>query len=269
MAKKRYDLFFSVGEACSCTQSLRDSKLQVFSYPFDWLFGANFEGRMKIVLDEFKRFIDKNDLEFSFYTPSIKCNAYHNTYNDITFNHDFLKSVEFDVMYAQVRAKYERRIKRLLSQIQTAKSLCIVYIETPARPDKLANNDILKTQWIKIKEKYPDKTIDFLYFTNDKNFKRGDFKEENITNSITKITGNYKLNDKWGGGLDYLVIPEFFTQYFKKYSLNLSFMDRLKQRLYDLNLKRKIKRLPIQILVNLVPKKSLRKKLRQKFLHKI
>ena len=198
--KKSYDLIFSIGEACSCTQSLRDSKLQVFSYPLDWLFGSNFEGRMSILLNDFERFIDKDDLKYSFYTPSIKCDAYENTFNGIVFNHDFLKRVEFNEMYKQVKAKYDRRIARLLSQIRRAKSILIVYLETPNCVNKLTDDDIITEQLHKIKEKYPNKIINILYFTNDKDMNSMEYKEKFIADDIVKVVANYKLNDIWGGG---------------------------------------------------------------------
>jgi len=37
-----YDLIFSIGEACFCTQILRFNNLQEFSYPFDWMYGSTF-----------------------------------------------------------------------------------------------------------------------------------------------------------------------------------------------------------------------------------
>ena len=55
----QYDLIFSLGSACSCTETLRANKLQYYSYPFDWLYGNNFKGRIDIFLNDFQRYIDK------------------------------------------------------------------------------------------------------------------------------------------------------------------------------------------------------------------
>ena len=57
---KKYDLIFSIGEACSCTSALRLAKLQFKSYPLDWLFGSDFIGRCKILASQFEHFIGKN-----------------------------------------------------------------------------------------------------------------------------------------------------------------------------------------------------------------
>lgn len=40
--EKKYDLIFSVGEARSCAEVLRESRLRFYSYPFDWLYGSTF-----------------------------------------------------------------------------------------------------------------------------------------------------------------------------------------------------------------------------------
>lgn len=249
-SNKKYDLVFSLGEACSCTQSLRDAKLQLFSYPFDWLYGSDFVGRVDILFNDFKRFIDKSDLVYSHSNRSIKCNAYTSSFNGITFNHDFLASIDFDKMYELVKAKYDRRIKRLLSQIAEAKKVLLVYIETPNNPNKLRDNSILTKSLQQIKNKYPNKTIHLLYFSNDSNMKVLQYKELNLTNDVVKVIGNYW--DMRGGGLDYLVKAEFFKLYFKDYSLNISTLYRFKD-------------LWLSLLIKILPSKKLRKQLRCKY----
>ena len=54
MSVKKYDFVFSIGEACSCTQVLRQQGLQNASYPFDWLFGSTLVKRCEILANEFK-----------------------------------------------------------------------------------------------------------------------------------------------------------------------------------------------------------------------
>ena len=197
---KKYDLIFSLGEACSCTQSLRDASLQIFSYPYDWLYGSDFRGRVNILLDDFKRFIDKDDLKYSHGERSIKCNAYKNFFNDITFNHDFLASIDFDKMYGLVKTKYDRRIRRLLFQMEKANKILIVYLETPNSPNKLRNNATLIESLQKVQTKYPNKTIDLLYFSNDSSFESLKYIKDNISNNILKVIGNY-YDNRGGAGL--------------------------------------------------------------------
>ena len=214
MKSRKYDFIFSIGEACSCTQVLRQLGLQDASYPFDWLFGNTFIGRCKILSEEFKDFIRKEDLEFFREEKSIKCNAYHNKLNDIVFNHDFLKSINFEEAYTIVREKYDRRIKRLLNKIQNSNSVLVVYMEIPTTNHvEVPNEEILQGYSI-LKEKFGDK-INLLYI---KNSKCKTIIEEFENGKITKVTGDYKKDNS---NLDYLIknskiIPIFFKIGFNK-----------------------------------------------------
>lgn len=49
MRKRKYDLIFSLGEACFMASALRKNKLRFFACPFDWMYGSNFKGRCKIL----------------------------------------------------------------------------------------------------------------------------------------------------------------------------------------------------------------------------
>lgn len=117
---------------------------------------------------EFKDFIRKEDLEFSYEERSIKCYAYHNKLNGITFNHDFLKTLEFDEAYPLVKEKYDRRIKRLLEKIRNSNSVLAVYLEAPTtNHSEISNQEILQGYSI-LKEKFGDK-INLLYIKNSEN----------------------------------------------------------------------------------------------------
>lgn len=187
--KKKYDLIFSMGAACSCSSALRSAELQVASYPFDWLFGSDFCGRADIVVKDFKRFIDKEDLEFAFSERSIKCDAYHNKYNDLTFNHDFEKGKNLAETYQAVHEKYERRINRLLTNIAKANSVLIVYIETPDSVKSLSDNKI-KAAFEKVQRHFNDKHIDLIYLSPDNTL--ANMHEYKISENIIRLIGNYK-----------------------------------------------------------------------------
>lgn len=185
---KKYNLIFSIGEACSCTQALRQNKLQVYSFPFDWLFGSNYIDRCKILASNFERFIDKSDLEFSHEERSIKCNAYHNSYNDLTFNHDFDKNVEFDEMYETVKNKYNRRISRLLKLIDKSRRILVVYIEVPSSNHIQVSNEEILNGYKIIKNSFPLPEIDLLYIKNS----NSETLVERLTNNATLICCDYK-----------------------------------------------------------------------------
>ena len=248
---QNYDLIFSLGEACSCSQSLRNSKLQVYSYPFDWLFGADFETRINILTSKFSHFIDKEDLENFYSERSIKCTAYKNKQNNLVFNHDFLENIDFNTMYEDVKEKYARRILRLLSKIENANNILLVYTETPNNENKLIDNNILITALNKVSSSFGEnKNFKLLYFSNSLDFEYLKYQEDIISDNIIKIIGNYKSVNPQEP--DYQVNFDFFKNYYKNYSLNLPFGYKLKKIL-------------LKNIINLIPIKKTRKNLRKKY----
>jgi len=241
--KYKYDLIFSLGALCFCSQALRKHFLQTFSYPFDWMGGSTFLNRCQIVKNNFERFIEKEDLEYSYEEKSINCFAYRNKFNGLIFNHDFLKDVAFDKMHKLVQEKYNRRIKRLFDKANKANSILIVYIEAPMWSDDSANEQIIEGYNI-LKEKFGDK-LNLLYIKNTNNT---DITEENLLDGkIRKISFYYqdKIHPPHGD-------VHKLSKVFKDYHLNIPFTYLLKKRL-------------IKILINFIPNKELRRKARKKY----
>lgn len=249
MNGKKYDLIFSIGEACSCTQALRSSNLQYASYPLDWLFGSDFNGRVDILVSNFDKFIEQSDLQYSYSVRSISCDAYFNNKNKITFNHDFPTGIPLEESYPMVAEKYQRRINRLLDYIKKADSVLIVYIETPDNKNHTSDKNII-LGWQKIHKKYPDKKIDILYVMNDEKIEPMDIQKESIHSGVIKVTANYKNQSP--KAFSYSVDNGVLKSIVKGYKLNIS-----------LKLQFQIK--AKKLLINLVPYKSLRKKLKGKY----
>lgn len=195
--KKVYDLIFSLGEACSCTAALRESKLQVFSYPFDWLYGCSFLDRIDLLTSDFKNFIDKEDLELieKRLKPS-PCDVYKNNRNGLIFNHDFPLDSSFDLSYTDVKSKYDRRIKRLLEHISQSKKVLVVFIKTPEEGNCIEAKTILIDGLKKLSEKFVNIEFDILTLTNDINMKLGYIQVDEFHQNITNLTLNYKSLNK-------------------------------------------------------------------------
>ena len=192
--KKKFDLVFSLGEACSCAEILKKSQLRFYSYPFDWLFGSTFLDRVKMLASDMENFIKKEDLEFSYEERSISCNAYHNKLNDITFNHDFRKELSFDEAYIQVKQKYDRRISRLLKQIEKSESVLVVYIQTPNNKKELSEEVLLEGVSI-LKERFGDKiNLLYLYCKSNRDFKN--CIKDNLSENIKCIKYDYDAYNK-------------------------------------------------------------------------
>lgn len=241
---KVYDLIFSIGEACSCSSAIRAAKLQISSYPFDWLYGSDFLGRCGILANKFNKFIEKNDLEYSHEEKSIKCNAYYNKFNGITFNHDFLKKLPFDDSYDLVREKYDRRISRLLSNIDKAHKVLVVYIETPTTNHVDIKNETLLEGYEILKNCY-GKKINLLYIKNDKTVEECEL----LNSNVIKLVCNYK---NYNSELDYVTDEYKLKNILSHYKLNVP-------------ITYKIKRFIIKQLIRFIPIHKKRIELRKKY----
>lgn len=245
MKKQKYDLVFSLGEACSCTSALRGSGLQFKSYPLDWLFGSDFIGRCKIVASCFKRFLEYSDLEYTYSERSISCDAYHNKYNDLTFNHDFSAGLDLKQTYPTVKDKYDRRISRLLDSINDSNSVLVVYIETPVTNHPVVDDNTLIRGCKILADAFPNTKIDLLYFSYS------DTKKQTltITDNITRIYDDYK--DK-NSSLDYTVIEKKLVRHLRNIKLNIPLSIRIKRKIRH-------------TLFNLIPLKKIRQNLKRKY----
>ncbi|MBP5296759.1 MAG: hypothetical protein J6Y94_05455, partial [Bacteriovoracaceae bacterium] len=129
--KTKFDLVVSLGEDCACSSYLRRCKLQNFSYPFDWLMSAPCKSRLDLILNNFADFFNKEDLS-PLEKPKTgivdeKCDYYADKRYGFHFLHDFRIGEPFDSEYLRVKARFERRIKRMYEQIAAAKNILFVW----------------------------------------------------------------------------------------------------------------------------------------------
>lgn len=214
---KVYDLIFSIGEACSCTECLRFNKLQDASYPFDWIFGATFLDRIKILTSKFDNFLNLKDLTFSYSENSISCDAYKNNFNNLTFNHDFPKDIPLSSSYNQVKEKYNRRINRLLNKINTSQNVLLVYIETPMTSNTLKNDGVLHEAQKFLEQAFPGTQCDILYITHDETLPLYIHNYVKLSDKILKVALYNKSN--MSGYPEDTVNPHNLIHLFKKYQL--------------------------------------------------
>ena len=186
------------------------------------MYGSDFIGRCNILANKFKNFIEKNDLEYSYYDKYSKCNVYYNKNNGIYFNHDFLKTEPFEDTYEIVKEKYERRINRLLNKINKSNSVLVVYFEKSPDQNSLEkwkNHNISNKEIIMgyttLKAAFGNK-INLLYLSRDNKNNLIEYFERG---KITKIYTDLKMH----GNLNI----ESLKPVFSKYELNLEEHNRL------------------------------------------
>lgn len=129
---KKFDLIFSLGEDCACSSYLRRFNLQEYSYPFDWLTKADFSVRVDLLLNDFKGFLEKENLikldKNTFKGDKDEKNDYYwCKKTDFNFYHDFDNKMPFDEAFLCVKNKYQRRIQRLYKQIKSSQNILILW----------------------------------------------------------------------------------------------------------------------------------------------
>ena len=99
------------------------------------------------------------------------------------FPHDFPLGSDFETAFPEVKAKYDRRIKRLIEDIEKNNDILIVYVlPPPEAKDMDISDQILSEGYKKITARFPNKNIDFLYIAC-----ADEHSERNIGEHIKKI----------------------------------------------------------------------------------
>ncbi len=224
-----YDFIFGIGEACSCSETLRKCGLQFQSYPLDWLYGGDIKTRVNLLVNNFEDFINIDDLQKQGERENpLPCDIYANLKNKIVFNHDFPLRKNLDETYPLVFEKYNRRIKRLYENIENSNKILIVYIQNPASKTKIIRI-IRKIKFViqLISKKFPNKEINLLYIANKNFFLPFKLKFKIGKNSLLYIT-NYKRKDNTLP--EFIVNPDVLNRIFKNVKLNKNVIKNHEQK---------------------------------------
>ena len=127
--KSKYDVIFSMGAACSCSQALREAGLQFSSFPFDWLTGPDICSRAQMVADGFSGWLEPDTL-LPIEAPRLSTTAWYRDTFGYCFIHDFQANVPIEEALPAFGEKYRRRVARLLRLLDGAGRALAVYIES-------------------------------------------------------------------------------------------------------------------------------------------
>jgi len=131
MERKQYDFIFSLGAACSCSQSLRLAGLQFASYPFDWLYGGTVGTRVRGLVDGVDAWFAEGSLVKHGIPWKLEHEPYRNVENGIVFKHDFDWNRPLSETLPAVRGKFARRLERLRGRISASRRVLAVWLATP------------------------------------------------------------------------------------------------------------------------------------------
>lgn len=250
--KKKYDLVYSLGAYCGTALYMTKHQLRLTSGPFDWLPYIPFEKRIDYIINDFIDFLNFEDLNYidkKIYKNVDKKHSYYkNKRNGFVYFHDFPENEPLEKSFRQVKERYNRRIERFYKYIYQSEKILFIWF---SQEDVNTLDRTLIDSYKKIKEKF-DKDIDFLIIEQDKNLSKNFIKKCIINKNIVRYYVNsiiYENKNKTILGNDKLI-----NKIFSKYSINITFFDLI----------RKICIYPITIFY---PIKSIRKKLRYKYIY--
>lgn len=196
--KRKYDLAFAMGRACSCSQALRAAGLQFASFPFDWaepLGPDSLEVLVETIYSDFANWFEKEDLvcpskDEQATWDSSEADAYHNQRTGFLFPHDFARGSELDRDYDEVAKKYRRRIARLYELIKSAKRVLLVRMDTPALKFVTSANVCVDAR-ARLMAKFPGVAFDFIYLTIDPSRPFARRLEEEVSEGVTHVAFDY------------------------------------------------------------------------------
>ena len=162
---RTYDLALGLGNACSCTQTLREADLQFLSFPFDWVILSGTDDlrrRVETIANGFAGWFEKDDLErIGVYEPGNK-DIYRNNATGTIFNHEFRRNEDLDRAYPAVRAKYDRRIRRFLELLSSSREILVLRVD---RPDQVppTSEEECREALRRLRELYPSARFEMLH----------------------------------------------------------------------------------------------------------
>ena len=198
---RKYDVIFAIGEDCHCSIVLRRAKLQLLSFPIDWIGLKPEDGpkthscpkaRVDAICADFDRWFEKEDFRFLSQSEGHPA-AYENTRTGWQFYHDFAAFTPFDVAYPPVREKYDRRTTRFLSLRDRAKSMLFVQLDRPTQSCPTTLEEFADCH-ARLSEKFRGKTVDGLLIRLNKDHSAEHPLVRDVSKGMTLLEFDYSHN---------------------------------------------------------------------------
>ncbi len=164
----------------------------------DWVAASCFKENANLLCSGFRDYLNLNDLEDTgqFYVDRIgPCKIVKNKRTGIIFNHDFPQGSALAVSYPMVRAKYKRRIQRVMREILKSHRVLFIYMEENSQTQPLQNLSVVSKASDLLSKNFPNQEVHLLYLSNDIRMKKGIVKRNILSPLACHIVLNYK-NEK-------------------------------------------------------------------------
>lgn len=197
--KTQYDFVFGLGNACSCTQTLREAGLQFESFPFDWVAykeEEDLDARTEMLRADFAHWFDKSDLafaghfDFGWHARAI----YRNRRTGVVFNHDFNRGEDFESAYDGVAAKYARRAERLFGRIRASKRVLAFRLDRPNQKVATSAESCVRLKDM-LERKFPGVSVDVLLMAHDPDVSPECPREMRLADGVLKVSFDCHCDD--------------------------------------------------------------------------
>lgn len=189
---RSYDIILPLGEGCPTAMMLKYCGMRFSSSPFDWLKVGNLQAQAEILSSRFKCFMELGDLVLSPAQTNPKNKVVSNRRWNYASHHDFSRERSIEESYPEVRSKYERRIKRLLSALDEGCSTLLCWIDYPFQTSEISRDSIMESLE-RIQAAYPKSSFALVYIHNSDKHQAP--LTEMLSPHITKITAAYNAHD--------------------------------------------------------------------------
>lgn len=183
-----YDVVIGLGTMCSCSQALREAKLQLLSLPFDWVGGPGIPFKARMMRDDFAGWWSDDGWK-KLPEPPHSTNSWWEDKWGFTPLHDFHNLRTFEEQLPDVRARYRRRIDRLNALLDAAKRVLLVYVEAPryARAEPGNPEEARKI----LQERWPQVQFDFLILKYVEGVSFAD-RRETLADGVRTVAYDYR-----------------------------------------------------------------------------
>jgi len=121
-----YDALINLGGNCQVSYQMRINGLRLYALPFDTLI-TPFKGLCALLEHKFKDFLHKDHLELRRNPNDPNDKGYIvDTIYDVRMIHDFKLNEHFLDEYGGIKAKYDRRVERLLKLLETSERVLFI-----------------------------------------------------------------------------------------------------------------------------------------------
>lgn len=187
---REYDLAFSLGFACGCSQTLRDCGLQFASYPFDWICSPGLVASVDMLTSGFAGWFRRENMMLwdVRITTGVISRLYRDASNGFISVHDYSAANPFETGYGSVMERYARRIASLNGAIRSSRRTLAVYVEHPG--NVRLRDDVLISVRDALRAKYPESGFELLYFYEDEAAEVPN--EENVADGVVAVAADYR-----------------------------------------------------------------------------